>query len=251
MLNDDKIRAVLVDDEELARKLVREYLSDYPQVEIVAECSSGREAVKRVNALRPDLLFLDIQMPELNGFQVLERLERIPCVIFSTAYDQYAIKAFEVNALDYLLKPYDRERFDEAMQRAFERLRSRQPAENLVALLQALQAERDAPHRFWVRTAGCLKPLKPEAIDWIEAMDDYACLHVGPERHLVSQTMKELEAKLDPRTFMRIHRSTIVNLDRIKEVRPVGDGSFRVFLKDGTRLSLSRSQAKKLKKYIV
>lgn len=246
-----RIRSVIVDDEALARQMILEYLWDYPQVEVVAECSSGREAVRTVNSMQPELLFLDVQMPELNGFEVLEQLQQIPFVIFSTAYDQYALQAFEVNAVDYLLKPYDRSRFHQAVQRALERIRNKETASELLALLNSLQVHQGKTQRFWVKESGSLIPVQARDINWVEAMDDYVCLHVGKSKHLVSQTMRELEARLDPKMFMRIHRSTIVNLDRIKELRSIGDGSYRVILKDGTELSLSRGQAKKLRELIL
>ncbi|MFQ5633451.1 MAG: LytR/AlgR family response regulator transcription factor, partial [bacterium] len=208
-----KIRAIIVDDEELARQMIKEYLAEFPMVEVVAECESGKSAVKTINALQPDLIFLDIQMPELTGFGVLQKLEHIPIIIFSTAFDKYALQAFEVNAVDYLLKPYDRERFKQAFNRALDRIRNNQPAtEQLLALLKHLQSNQSETERFWIKENGSLKPIDLDAIDWIEAMDDYACLHVGREKHLVSQTMQALEARLDAKKFMRIHRSTIVNL---------------------------------------
>ena len=221
-------------------------------VDIGTECSSGKEAWKTVDALHTDLLFLEIQMPELNGFDVLNRIGKLPFVIFSTAYAKYALKAFDVNAVDYLLKPYDRERFDQSLQRAFERMQNKDTSfEQIQSLLNNLQTNQAEPQRFWIKESGNLKPVKHEDIDWIEAMDDYVCLHVGKTTHLVNQTMRDLESKLDAKKFMRIHRSSIVNLDRIKELQPFGDGSYQVILKDGTKLSLSRSQAKKLKELVI
>lgn len=247
-----KVRTIIVDDEDLARQMIKEYLRAHPMVEVVAECSGGEEAVRRVNAMRPDLLFLDIQMPGLTGFEVLEKLDHPPFIIFSTAYDRYALRAFEINAIDYLLKPFDKERFDRALSRAFERMQNKTAAsQQILSLLNNLQTAGTDPQRFWIKEKGCLKPIKHEAIDWIEAMDDYACLHVGQTKHLVNQTMRELEARLDEKMFMRIHRSAIVNLDRIKELRPIGDGSYQVILKNNTQLSLSRSQAKKLKELVI
>ncbi len=242
------VRAVIVDDEELARQMIREYLADFPNVEVAAECADGREAVQTIEDLAPDLVFLDIQMPEMSGFEVLKHLQTLPAIVFSTAYDRYALQAFEVNAVDYLLKPYDRKRFREAVSRALERLERRQPVSDEVqALLQSLKAGPREPGRLWVKEGGSLVPIREDRIDWIEAADDYACLHVGNETHLVAQTMTALEARLDPHKFMRIHRSAIVNLDRVREIQAVGDGRYQVILKDGTRLALSRSQAKKLR----
>lgn len=247
-----KFSTVLVDDEDLARQMLKEYLVNYPALEVISECSSGKEAVKTINSLRPDLLFLDVQMPELSGIEVLKKLDRIPFVVFSTAYDKYALQAFEVNAVDYLLKPYDRARFDQAVQRALQRMQNEEsPTEQLQLLLNSLQLDKTDANRFWIKESGSLKPIKHEEIDWIEAMDDYACLHVGKRNHLVNLTMRELEARLDEKMFMRIHRSTIVNLDRIKELRPMGDGRYQVVLLDGTQLSLSRGQAKKVKELVI
>ena len=230
----------------------RNTLADYPNVEIVGECSSGKQAVKTINSLQPDLIFLDVQMPELSGFGVIKKLKKIPFVIFSTAYDKYALQAFEVNAVDYLLKPYDRERFNQAMQRVLERIKNDTPPnEQLRSLINSIQIDQADTQRIWIKENGSLKPIKLQEIDWIEAMDDYACLHVGKANHLVNQTLRELEAKLDAKMFMRIHRSTIVNLDRIQELRPLGTGSYQVVLKDRTKLSLSRGQAKKLKKLVI
>ena len=230
----------------------RNTLADYPNVEIVGECSSGKQAVKTINSLQPDLIFLDVQMPELSGFGVIKKLKKIPSVIFSTAYDKYALQAFEVNAVDYLLKPYDRERFNQAMQRVLERIKNDTPPnEQLRSLINSIQIDQADTQRIWIKENGSLKPIKLQEIDWIEAMDDYACLHVGKANHLVNQTLRELEAKLDAKMFMRIHRSTIVNLDRIQELRPLGTGSYQVVLKDRTKLSLSRGQAKKLKELVI
>ncbi len=247
-----KIRTILIDDEHLARQMLKEYLADYPDVEIIAECSSGKQAVKTINSLEPDLIFLDVQMPELSGFGVLKKLTKIPFVVFSTAYDKYALQAFEVSAVDYLLKPYDRERFNQAMQRELERIQNNDTSiEQLQSLIRNIQIDQADSRRLWIKENGSLKPIKLKEIDWIEAMDDYACLHVGKANHLVNQTMRELETKLDDQMFMRIHRSTIVNLDSIRELRSMGDGSYQVILKDGTKLALSRGQAKKLKGLVI
>ena len=171
----------------------RNTLADYPNVEIVGECSSGKQAVKTINSLQPDLIFLDVQMPELSGFGVIKKLKKIPSVIFSTAYDKYALQAFEVNAVDYLLKPYDRERFNQAMQRVLERIKNDTPPnEQLRSLINSIQIDQADTQRIWIKENGSLKPIKLQEIDWIEAMDDYACLHVGKANHLVNQTLREL-----------------------------------------------------------
>ncbi len=243
------LKTIIVDDEELARQMIREYLYSYPGVEIIAECSAGNEAVATINSLKPDLIFLDIQMPEHTGFEILPRLECVPHIIFSTAFDKYALKAFEVNAVDYLLKPYDKARFDQAIKKVLQRIQSpAQPPDEILSLLNALQRDHHQNDRFWIKDGGLLRPVRHDTIDWVEAMDDYVCLHVGSEQFLVSQTMKELETRLSAKCFMRIHRSTIVNLDRIKELRSMGDSSYQVVLKDGTKLALSRAQAKQLRR---
>ncbi|MFQ5638243.1 MAG: LytR/AlgR family response regulator transcription factor [bacterium] len=241
------VRTIIVDDEDLARRMIKEYLDDFPVVEIIAECSSGNDAVQAIKTLQPDLVFLDIQMPELTGFEVLQKLDIIPSVIFSTAFDKYALHAFEVNAVDYLLKPYDRERFQQALNRALDRLQQGSSSAQVLSILKYLRTTQTDADKFWVKDNGSYKPVAHNEIDWIEAMDDYACLHVGEKTYLVSQTMQRLEARLDDKKFMRIHRSTIVNLERVREIRPEGDGRYQVILKNGTQLALSRSQAKKLR----
>jgi len=251
-MTEKHVRTIIVDDEALARQMIREYLVEHPRVNIVAECGSGREAVRVINELRPDLIFLDIQMPELTGFEVLKKLDCVPHIIFSTAYDKYALQAFEVNAVDYLLKPYDRQRFNNALQRTFERMQADETApQHLLSLLNSLQPGQAETSLLWVKDRDALVPIKVDAIDWVEAMDDYVCLHVGKTQHLVHQTMQEMASRLPGTQFMRIHRSSIVNLDRIRELRPLGDGRYRVVLKDGTELSLSRSQAKRLKEMVL
>lgn len=246
-----KIRTVIVDDEPLGRERIRTLLADDPEIEVVAESSDGRDAVASIAKLKPDLLFLDVQMPEMNGFEVLEAVAgaEMPVVIFVTAYDQYAVKAFQVHALDYLLKSFDRERFGQAVRRAKAEIakgREHRFDERLVALLEDLQEQRGRPERVLVRSAGRIFFLRLEEIDWIEAADNYLCLHVGRESHLLRGTMASIEERLDARKFLRIHRSTIVNLDRVRELAPLFHGDYAVRLRDGTELVLSRSYREKL-----
>jgi two-component system LytT family response regulator len=246
------LRALIVDDEPLARERVRTLLAAEPDVVVAGECGSGGEAVAAILMDRPDLVFLDVQMPELDGFGVLERVREagaeLPAVVFVTAYDAHALRAFEVHALDYLLKPFDRERFTRALARAREAL-ARREADGLDERLATLLAARSArPYatRLAVKSGGRVRLVKAEEVDWIEAASNYVRLHVGGERHLLRETMAALEARLDPERFVRIHRSTIVNLDRVRELEPYFHGDYVVKLHDGRRLTLSRTYRERL-----
>jgi two-component system, LytTR family, response regulator len=249
-----KIRTLIVDDEPLARERLRKLLETEADIEIVGECADGGDAVAVSARQRPDLIFLDVQMPELDGFGVIERLEGqpLPAVIFVTAYDRFALKAFEVHALDYLLKPFDRERFQKALERARQLVQQRQSGDlshRLSSLIGDLKAEKAEPKyldRLAVKTEGRVLFFKIEDIDWIEAADNYVGIHVGNEEHLHRETMASLETKLPPQRFLRISRSTIVNIERIKEMQPMFHGDYVVILKNGTRLSLSRNYRDKL-----
>jgi two-component system LytT family response regulator len=229
-----KIRALLVDDEPLARSNLKVLLRLDPDIEIVNECGSGGEAVVDIRKSRPDLVFLDVQMPECDGFDVLELLGKDlpPALIFVTAYDQYALRAFEAGALDYLLKPFDNARFERTLIRAKERI--------------ALGRNLPRVDRLAVKSAGEISFVKFSDIDWIEAADYYACLHVGPRTHLLRRSMSDLEGELDEATFCRIHRSTIVNLDRVRALKLGEDGEHQVLLESGTSLRLSRRYRKQL-----
>ncbi len=230
-----KIRTIIVDDEPLARSNLSVLLRRDPEIEIVGECGSGAEALEKIRAVAPDLLFLDVQMPECDGFDVLEMLgKNLPsAVVFVTAYDQYAIRAFEAGALDYLLKPFDNSRFERALDRA----------------KQAITRGKVAPkklQRFAIRGVGQIAFVRIPEIDWIEAADYYACLHVGTRTHLLRRSLAELEQELDPTAFCRIHRSTIVNLARVLSMEIGADGEYEVVLTDGTSLRLSRRHCKDL-----
>ncbi|MBS1811976.1 MAG: response regulator transcription factor [Acidobacteria bacterium] len=247
-MNQTPIRVLIVDDELLGRTVIREMLRGDTEVEIIGECASGREAINLIRQHRPDLVFLDVQMPVLDGFAVLSALDpqQMPFVIFVTAYDQYAVRAFEVYALDYLLKPFDRERFSKALQRAKETMRqsrSSEVNERILALLEKQQTNPASTHleRLVIKANGRVLFLRTDEIDWIEAEGNYVCLHVKKESHLLRETISGLETQLDPKRFARIHRSQIVNLDRIKELHPWSHGEYHVILKDGTELTLSRS----------
>ena len=253
----ERIRTLIVDDEPLARRNLRVLLEKDPQIEIVEECRNGRDAVKAINTLSPDLIFLDIQMPEWDGFDVLARVdpENIQAIIFVTAFDQYALKAFEVHALDYLLKPFDDERFAYALRRAKSQIEAREinrVSKRLLALLEEREihnqssTEKNYLTRLMIKAAGRVVLLKVSEIDFIEADGNYAKLHVGRKAHLLREKMHDLEARLDPAKFVRIHRSVIVNLDRIKELHPHINGDYIVILDDGRQLRLSRTRRENL-----
>jgi two-component system LytT family response regulator len=230
-----KIRALVVDDEPLARSNLTVLLRLDPEIEIVSECGSGMEALEEIRNSKPDMVFLDVQMPECDGFDVLEMLgsDLPPAVVFVTAYDQYALRAFEAGALDYLLKPFDDARFDRALGRAKERIaHGRNPPRTV--------------ERLVVKSAGQVSFLKISEIDWIEAADYYSCLHVGARNHLLRRSMSELDQELDQSVFCRIHRSTIVKLDRVRGLKLNENGEYDVVLDNGTRLRLSRRYRKQL-----
>jgi two-component system, LytTR family, response regulator len=245
-----RTRILVVDDEPLARERLKSLLRGAADVELIGEAGDGREAVEKIRTLKPDLIFLDIQMPELDGFGVLNELndsER-PSVVFVTAYDKFALKAFEVHAVDYLLKPFDKQRFETALKRALDQLARKQPAqinEQLSALLADLKTRAQTPERLAVKSEGRVVFVNISDIDWIEAADNYVALHVGKESHLLRETMASLEARI-PKPFLRISRSTIVNTDRIKELQPLFHGDYAVILKDGTKLTLTRGYRDKL-----
>lgn len=245
----DRLTAAIVDDEELARSVVREYLGTFPEIEIVADCENGFEAVKAITELTPDLLFLDIQMPKLNGFEVLELVPHKPVVIFVTAFDQYALKAFEVHAVDYLLKPFTRERFDQALDLAREHLRRRtsQPIAEVVADAR----HHDTPlERVLVRDGSKVHVIPVDQIDYIEAQDDYIAIRAGGKAHLKPQRLAEIEGLLEPGRFVRIHRSFILNIERLARIELYAKDSRVAILKDGTKLQVSRSGFEKLRKLL-
>jgi two-component system, LytTR family, response regulator len=245
------IRALIVDDEALARERVRTLLAAAPGVTIVGECAGGRDAVEAIVEQRPDLVFLDVQMPDLDGFQVLEAVgdDQLPAIVFVTAYDEYALRAFDVHAVDYLLKPIEAERFARMLARVRETLGDKTDT-RLEALLDAL-ATRDLPlDRLVIRTRGKVSFLKPTDIDWIEADGKHVKLHAGRETHVVRQQLQRLEARLAPHGFVRVHRSAIVNVDRIKELEPWFHGEYVVILKDGTKLTSSAAHSEALHRII-
>ena len=263
------IKTLIVDDEALARRRLRRLLETERDADVVGEAANGPDAISAIRELQPDLLFLDVQMPEMDGFGVLQEVgaDQLPAVIFVTAFDQYAVRAFEVHALDYLLKPFDAERLRGAFARARQHVTAggtgngQAPAsqqQQIMALLESLAAERRdvGPHgaraadrptdRLMIKSAGRVYFVKVSEIDYVEAAGNYVRLHVGKDAHLLRETMNGVETRLDPNQFLRIHRSTIVNLDRVKEMQPWFSGEYVVIMKDGTQLKLSRGYRDRL-----
>jgi len=241
-----KLRTLIVDDEPLARERIKRFLRDETDVDIIGECGNGTDAVASIKNDSPDLVFLDIQMPEKTGFDVVKSLNggKMPAIVFVTAYDQYALQAFDVHALDYLLKPFTRERNHRAVSRARESIESPRMGNNrerLITLIADLKQEKKYLERLVVKTTGRVFFLRVDEIDWIEAAGNYVKLHVGRETHMIRETMNGIEGKLDPDKFLRIHRSTVVHIDRIKELHPMFSGDYAVILRDGFELALSRN----------
>lgn len=245
------IRTLIVDDESLARDRLRQLLAKEPEVELVGECSDGREAVAMIQNAKPDLVFLDVQMPELDGFSVLAELEGkpMPVIVFVTAHDKFALRAFEVHAVDYLLKPFDRDRFQKALGRALEQVKQRDSStliKRQTVLLAGLKPAAKAPERIAVKSGGSILWVNLADVDWIGSADNYAELHVGAKSHLLRETLSALEARLDPEQFVRISRSIIVNAKRIKELKRLFYGGCEITLQSGTKLTLSRRYRDKL-----
>jgi two-component system LytT family response regulator len=246
------VKAIIVDDEQLGRDIIKEFLGDHPQVEVVAECRDAHEAFEAIAKHHPDLLFLDIQMPEINGFELLEMLDEHPKIIFSTAYDQYAIKAFEVNAVDYLLKPYDEDRFNLALERAIHSLQSDQKQDDTIQkLLQTIQASTRYLERILIKQAGRIVIISCREINLIKALDDYAEISSSKESYLIQQSLNHLEERLNPDQFVRVHRSYIVNIDGIRDIVALSSGRYKLYLKDGKEIFVSRSGYKKLMRFTI
>lgn len=241
-----RLRTLIVDDELLARKKIRAFLQEHPEFQVVGECADGERAVAEIRRHKPDLIFLDVQMPGRNGFEVLEGLddECVPAIIFVTAFDKYAVRAFEVRALDYLLKPFNKARFAEALNRFHERgarLSGAERKEELKAVLHEIQRESRESERIVVKSGSRSIFLRKGSIEWAEAQGDYVKLHIGKESHLLRETMNALSDRLDPGRFVRIHRSRIVNVDYIREIRPLWGGDCTVLMRDGAELTMSRT----------
>lgn len=243
----DKIKVLIVDDESLARQLIRKFLSDIPDVEIIAECENGFEALKAIHEFRPDLLFLDIQMPKLDGFELLEVLDEKPEIIFTTAFDQYAIKAFEMNAVDYLLKPFSKERLVKAVEKAKLRIGTPALSPGTPALLKHLEEGRQVLERVVTRLGSKITVIPADKIQYVEAADDYVMIHSEMGQHLKEKTMKYFEEHLPPGQFIRIHRSYIVNISEIKSLELYTKDSYLAILKNGEKLKVSAEGYKRLR----
>lgn len=242
----EKIKAVIIEDEELGRELIKNYLKDQEEIEILAECENGFEGIKAIQDLKPDLVFLDIQMPKLNGFEMLEILDEKPEIIFTTAYNQYAIQAFELNAIDYLLKPFSQERLLEALDKAKQRIGSNQTQnEGIKNLVQ--QPLEEIIERIVVKSNSKIAVIPVEKIRYLEAQDDYVMIYTFEGKHLKQATMKYFEKHLDPNDFMRVHRSYIIRLDQVVQLEPYGKDSYVAKLKDGPSVKISKSGFKNLK----
>lgn len=265
---------MIVDDEALARKALRVMLADDPEMEVIAECRSGREAVTAIHEHSPDIVFIDIQMPEMDGFQVIEEVgvKEMPVTVFVTAYDKYALRAFDAHALDYLLKPFDYDRFDTALQRAKTQVRQHEldeMRESFLAVLKDMKPAAAAESSFRKENSKPLEPdakvpidrvviksggriyfLKIEEIDWIEGAGDYLSLHAGSQTHLIRETMGNFHTKLNAKKFLRIHRSTIINIERVKDIRPLSKGEYVITLTNGARLNSSRGYRQALQELL-
>jgi len=252
LLKVSSIKALIVDDEPLARDRIREMLKDHPEVEVIAEARNGREAIDSVANHNPDLVFLDVQMPDLDGFSVLQNLKQLPLIIFVTAYDQYALRAFDVHAVDYLTKPFDRKRFAKAVDQAKVFMKgAREPdTARILNMLQELKAGARYLERFAVRNGETVFFVRAEDVDAIEAQGNYVRLSLAGSSHLLRDTLNNIEAQINPRMFVRIHRRTIVNIDRVKEVQTWARGEYRVVLSTGAYYTLSRGYRQHFEKFI-
>ena len=240
------IKTILIDDEPLARELVKEYLQAYPQIDVVAECNDGFEGLKAIQQHQPDLIFLDIQMPKINGFEMLELVDKIPCVIFTTAFEEYALRAFEVNAVDYLLKPFSKDRFDKALQKMLER-----KTEITADFLDSAAREVPMQHnRVVVKTGGKIKIIPVQEIHYLEAADDYVKIVTAEGSFLKNKTMSFFEKMLDPQQFIRVHRSYILNVSQITRIDPYEKETYLAILRDGSKVLVSKTGYPKLKEVL-
>ena len=244
----NKIRTIIIDDEQLARSITNSYLSKHPEIEIVAECSNGFDAIKKINEEKPDLIFLDIQMPKINGFEMLELLEDPPAIIFTTAYDQFAIKAFEVSAVDYLLKPFSEERFNEALKKSYKHIQEKFQQNSAIKNIIKQNDERiEFLERVVIKEGAKISILPVESIKWIEAQDDYVMINSEQGRFIKKKTMRYFENHLNENMFIRIHRSYIINADYIQHLEQKGKETYRLILKNGKELPVSKTGLTKLK----
>jgi two-component system LytT family response regulator len=251
----NKLRTVIIEDEAPARDLVKAYIKTNENIELVGECQDGFEGVKKIMETKPDLIFLDIQMPKLTGFEMIELLDEVPEIIFTTAYDQYAIKAFELSAVDYLMKPFSRDRFNEAVKKVLDRIAARNeevqsdriPNKNIEDFANRKKEEVEQIERLFVKTGTKIDVIPVENIVRIEAQDDYVEIHTSDKKYLKNDTMNYLEKVLPPKTFVRVHRSNIINLNHIQKIEKYGKESYLVILKNGTSVNVSKSRIKGLK----
>jgi len=250
-----QITAVIADDEPLARERVRTLLAKFPQVKIAGEAKDGKQTLEMIREARPSLVFLDVQMPEMNGFEVLEKLDpaTAPAVIFVTAYDAFALRAFEVHAVDYLLKPFTRARFSRAMEHMLRRLEQTNGSRiepGLLSLLESIRSEQKTQSRVAIRTEQGVYFVRVAEIDWLEASGNYVKIHVGSQEHMLRDSLKSFEERLDPNRFLRVHRSAMVNIDSIQRLEPWFHGEYSVVLRDGTKLTSSRTYSERLRTLI-
>ncbi len=244
------IKAVIIDDERLAREITKKYLSDKSEIKIIGEASNGFDAIKIINEQKPDLIFLDIQMPKLTGFEMLDLIDDPPVIIFTTAYDNYALKAFEINAVDYLLKPFSKDRFEEALQKAFVYLRDKLKQSSVQNLIKHNDEAKKFLERVVIKDGSKINIVPIEKIRWLEAQDDYVMVHSSDGKLLKQKTMKYFENHLDPKYFVRIHRSYIVNIDFINHLELYEKESYRIILKNNNPLPVSKTGLTKLKDVI-
>lgn len=241
-----KINTIIIEDEKLARDLLKNYLKEFPEINLISECSDGFQGIKAINEHNPDLVFLDIQMPKLTGFEMLEILDYMPNIIFTTAYDQYAIKAFDLNAIDYLLKPFPRDRLELAIDKAKEKMGSDKKETEKIKKLTEMDSD-ESLKRVVVKSGSKIKIIPVDQIKYIEAQDDYVMIYTNESKHLKQKTMKFFETNLEATLFVRIHRTYIVNVEHIAQLEPYEKDSYIVVLKDGIKLKVSQSGLKNLK----
>ena len=251
MVTTNKLRVIIVEDESPARELIKAFLKSHENIELLTECSDGFSGVKAINENKPDLVFLDIQMPKLTGFEVLELLDEMPEIIFTTAFDQYAIKAFELSAVDYLMKPFSKRRFDEAIDKVYSRLhQKRESAENLQTLAKKVKEDTKEIERLFVKTGNKIDVVVVPDIIRIEALDDYVEIFTAEKKYVKKETMNFLEQSLPEETFVRVHRSSIINVNYMKKMERYGKESYIVILKDGSKVNVSKSRTKELKQLL-
>jgi two-component system, LytTR family, response regulator len=244
--------AVIIDDESLAREITKKYLLDHKEISVSAECANGFDGIKKINELKPDLIFLDIQMPKLNGFEMLELIDNPPVIIFTTAYDQFALKAFESNAADYLLKPYSRERFDEAIQKAYLHLKNKSGQTSLIKkLIEQNDDKKDYLERIVIKNGPKIVIVQIEDVHYIEAQDDYVMIYSSEGKFLKQKTMKYFDEHLDPKDFVRVHRSYIVAIKGIKKIELLEKESYQVILEDKNAIPVSKTGYDKLKEILI